>query len=49
MDHLRILISLRGAQPGMTLALNDQPLGSALDRQLWSPAPGAWYLTLRDA
>ena len=45
----RILISLRGAQPGMTLALNDRPLGSATERQLWSPTPGAWYLTLRDA
>ncbi|HEV2701098.1 MAG TPA: penicillin-binding transpeptidase domain-containing protein, partial [Steroidobacteraceae bacterium] len=47
--HQRILISLRGVQPGMTLALNDQPLGSAADRQLWSPAPGAWYLRLQDA
>jgi penicillin-binding protein 1C len=45
----RILISLRGARPGMTLDLNDQPLGSTAAAQLWSPAPGAWYLTLRDA
>ena len=47
--HQRIMISLRGAQPGMTLALNDQPLGSAAGEQLWAPAPGAWYLTLRSA
>ena len=45
----RLLISLRGTRPGMTLALNDRPLGSAAGQQLWSPTPGAWYLTLRDA
>jgi penicillin-binding protein 1C len=48
-DHQKILISVRGAAPGMTLALNDQPLPAAQDQQLWSPAPGAWYLSLRDA
>jgi len=44
----RILISLRGARPGMTLAVNDASLGSAQARQLWAPARGAWYLALRD-
>lgn len=48
-QHQRILISLRGMRPGMTLALNEQPLGAAADQQLWSPRSGAWYLSLRDA
>jgi penicillin-binding protein 1C len=48
-DHQRLLISLRGTRPGMTLALNDQPLGGAAGQQLWSPRSGAWYLSLQDA
>jgi penicillin-binding protein 1C len=45
----RILISLRGTRPGMRLTLNDQPLGSEADQQLWSPTPGTWNLSLHDA
>jgi penicillin-binding protein 1C len=45
----RVLIAVRGALPGMSLMLNDRPLGSASRDRLWQPRPGAYYLTLRDA
>jgi penicillin-binding protein 1C len=47
--HQRVLIAVQGARPGMTLRLNDQPLGAAAHNRLWQPRPGAYYLTLEDA
>ena len=47
--HQKVLIAVRGARQGMSLMLNDQPLGSAWRDRLWQPRPGAYYLTLEDA
>jgi penicillin-binding protein 1C len=47
-DHQKVLIAIRGGAPDQRLRLNDQPLGSAAPKQLWSPRPGAYYLTLED-
>ena len=47
--HQRVLISVRGAQPGMTLRINDLALGSAVPERLWEPRPGSYYVTLDDA
>ena len=48
-EHQRVLIAVRGARPGMSLLLNDRPLGTAMRDRLWQPRPGAYYLTLEDA
>jgi penicillin-binding protein 1C len=48
-EHQRVLIAVRGARPGMSLMLNDRPLGAAASTRLWQPRPGAYYLTLEDA
>ncbi|MDE2448406.1 MAG: penicillin-binding protein 1C [Gammaproteobacteria bacterium] len=47
--HQRVLIAVRGARPGMSLMLNNRPLGAAVEERLWQPTPGAYYLTLEDA
>jgi penicillin-binding protein 1C len=47
-DHQRVLISVRGAQPGMTLKINELVLGAAAPKRLWAPRPGSYYLTLED-
>ena len=48
-DHQRVLVSVRGAQPGMSLRINDLSLGSAAAERLWEPRPGSYYVTLEDA
>lgn len=48
-EHQRVLIAVRGARPGMSLMLNERPLGAATSTRLWQPRPGAYYLTLEDA
>lgn len=47
--HQRVLIAVRGADPGMRLMLNGRPLGPPVRDQLWQPRPGAYYLTLENA
>jgi penicillin-binding protein 1C len=47
--HQRVLISVRGAGPGMSLTLDHRPLGTAVRAVLWQPRPGAYDLTLEDA
>jgi penicillin-binding protein 1C len=44
----RVLISVRGAQKSMHLALNGHSLGPATAKQLWQPQPGTYRLTLED-
>jgi penicillin-binding protein 1C len=48
-DHQRVGISVRGADAGMKLRLNDQLLGAAVEQRLWAPRPGAYRLTLEDS
>jgi penicillin-binding protein 1C len=48
-DHQRVAISVRGADAGMKLRLNDQLLGAAAEQRLWAPRPGAYRLTLEDS
>jgi len=47
-EHQRVLIAVRGARRALKLELNDEMLGAAQPAQLWSPRPGAWYLSLVD-
>ncbi len=46
--HQRVLIAVRGAGTALQLKLNGQSIGAAQQRQLWSPRPGAYSLTLED-
>ena len=48
-EYQRLLISVRGAQEGMQLELNDRLLGPATAEQLWTPRPGTYHLRLVDA
>lgn len=47
--HQKVLLTVRGAEPGMRLMLNERLLGSAARERLWQPRPGTYYLTLEDA
>jgi penicillin-binding protein 1C len=46
-NHQRLLISVRGAHGDMRLRLNDRILEPAT-RQLWTPRPGSYHLTLEN-
>lgn len=47
-EHQKVLISVHGGRSTMRLRLNDQLLGPATAQQLWTPRPGAYYLSLED-
>lgn len=48
-SHERVLISVEGATAHLRLTLNDRLLGAPTAEQLWTPRPGAYYLTLEDS
>jgi penicillin-binding protein 1C len=47
-NRQRIAIAARGARSGMKLRVNDEALGTASAQHLWTPKPGAHYVTLED-